>query len=330
VEVSGLPVVRLLPGLVEVAGRPFPLPSSLAILPDTVTGLTVTQAITFRLKLADSEEVGSTSVLPRPRQGPPRALPPPRPRLRPGEAALLKCRCGHEVASQQVSRVLPLPSTGWQAGADGWYCCSKPKTPQPPSLLPRPEDVLYSPHSLLLRTSSLLSPPSTNSQLLCSSCEAVLGRVEGEVVHLWAHTITVAREEGEVGVLEGVESARDVFVVMVNTAVAESVELMPRVAVRAGAAKGAAAALLLWVVDRGLALVRGQVDRPAARATVLKVLFKEVEAVEESVVVLEMPAEVMAAGLEVLEESTRSFPESMRRVQGHTVGHLPSLAPGND
>ena len=149
-------------------------------------------------------------------------------------------------------------------------------------------------------------------------------------MHLWAHTITVAREEGEVGVLEGVESARDVFVVMVNTAVAESVELMPRVAVRAGAAKGAAAALLLWVVDRGLALVRGQVDRPAARATVLKVLFKEVEAVEESVVVLEMPAEVLAAGLEVLEESTKAFPESMSRVQGHTVGHLPSLAPGND
>ena len=58
---SGLPVVRLLPGLVEVAGHPFPLPPSLAILPDSATGLAVTQttsqAVSFRLKLADGKEV---------------------------------------------------------------------------------------------------------------------------------------------------------------------------------------------------------------------------------------------------------------------------------
>ena len=84
---------------------------------------------------------------------------------------------------------------------------------------------------------------------------------------------------------------------------------------------------MLWAMDKELLLFKGTRGQLAQKSTVIKMLFnQQSEAADDSLTVLTVSDEVLEAGLELLEESTRDFPDSVKLANSFRVGYLPSLA----
>ena len=83
-------------------------------------------------------------------------------------------------------------------------------------------------------------------------------------------------------------------------------------------------------MDKELLLFRGTQGQLAQKSTVIKMLFKQLtEAAADSLTVLTVSDDVLKAGLELLEESTSDFPDSVKLANSFRVGYLPSLARGS-
>jgi len=310
--------------LVEVESIGFPLPPTISLLPQSASSFSLSSAITFRVKLVDSSEVGNTCLLPLPLLVLPRNLGSPQINAKIGQEIIISCRCGNILSNcLTLVRVLPLPSHNWDSGASEWYCCSgrQKKTPE---LRPQGGDLFYSPYSIVISSHQLASFPSPiSSQLLCSGCSKELGEVEEkrESATLWADAILISSpslETSGVPPIQGISTPEDLFMAIVNLMVSQSPELMPKVVVKSRSISG----LLLWVVDKNLRLLKGSQDKVAEEQTVLKILFKELtmeDGHSNSVVV---PKEVVESGYKLLEDSVRHFPASMRSAQGFSMGHI--------
>ena len=84
---------------------------------------------------------------------------------------------------------------------------------------------------------------------------------------------------------------------------------------------------LLWAMDKELTLLKGTQGKLALKSTVIKMLIKQQsDAADDSLTVLAVSDDVLKAGLELLEESTRDFPDSVKLANSFRVGYLPSLA----
>jgi len=317
--------VNVSSSLVEVEGILLPLPPTIHLLPQSASSFSSsTSAITFRVKLADSSEVGNTCLLPLPLLVLPRNLSSPQINAKIGQEIIISCRCGNILSKcLTLVRVLPLPSHNWDSGASDWYCCSgrQKKTPE---LRPQDEDLFYSPYSIVISSHQLASPPSsTSSLLLCSGCNKELGEVEKEKesATLWAHAILISSPSSEpnfVPPIQGISTSEDLFMAMVNLMVSQSPELMPKVVVKSRSVSG----LLVWVVDKNLRLLKGSQDKVAEEQTVLKILFKELITEDSHSNSVMVPDDVIESGHKLLEDSTRHFPDSMRSAQGFAMGHI--------
>lgn len=316
--------VNVSSSLVEVEGISFPLPATIRVLPQSASSFSSSSAITFRVKLADSSEVGNTCLLPLPLLVLPRNLGSPQINAKIGQEIIISCRCGNILSNcLTLVRVLPLPSHNWDSGASEWYCCSgrQKKTPE---LRPQGGDLFYSPYSIVISSHQLASPPSsTSSLLLCSGCNKELGEVEEEreSATLWADAILISSpslETHSVPPIQGISTSEDLFMAMVNLMVSQSPELMPKVVVKSRSISG----LLLWVVDKNLRLLKGSQDKVAEEQTVLKILFKELTMEDGHSSSVMVPKEVVESGYKLLEDSTRHFPGSMRSAQGFSIGHI--------
>jgi len=311
--------------LVEVEGTSFSLPPNIHLLPQSTSSFSSSSsAITFRVKLADSSEVGNTSLLPLPLLVLPRNLSSPQINARVGQEIIISCRCGNILSKcLTLARVLPLPSHNWDSGASEWYCCSgrQKKTPE---LRPQGGDLFYSPYSIVISSHQLASPSSsTSSLLLCSGCNKELGDVEREKesATLWAHAILISSpslETNGVPPIQDISTPEDLFVALVNLMVSQSPELMLKLVVKSRSIPG----LLLWVVDKNLRLLKGSKDKVAEEQTVLKILFKQLTTEDSQSNSVMVPDEVMGSGFKLLEGSTLNFPDSMKSAQGFLIGHI--------
>ena len=128
---------------------------------------------------------------------------------------------------------------------------------------------------------------------------------------------------------------------MVNQFLGESLGLMPKViqtllllfscsSLQVVVTNRRGDSYLLWAMDKELLLFRGTQGQLAQRSTVIKMLFKQQsEAAADSLTVLTVSDDVLKAGLELLEESTSDFPDSVKLANSFRVGYLPSLARGS-
>ena len=128
---------------------------------------------------------------------------------------------------------------------------------------------------------------------------------------------------------------------MVNQFLGESLGLMPKViqalpllfsysSLQVVITNRRGDSYLLWAMDKELLLFRGIQGQLAQRSTVIKMLFKQQsEAAADSLTVLTVSDDVLKAGLELLEESTSDFPDSVKLANSFRVGYLPSLARGS-
>ena len=126
--------------------------------------------------------------------------------------------------------------------------------------------------------------------------------------------------ESTIGVppLQDVSSPEDLFLALVNTMVSQNPELMPKVMLKGRQLPG----LLLWVVDKNLKLLKGSQDKVAEELTVLKILYKDLPKEDSQSSSFVVPDEVIEAGLQLLQESTNYFLDSMKSTQGFLIGHI--------
>jgi len=211
----------------------------------------------------------------------------PKPRVDIGKCYKISCnKCETQLARLEVERVLPLPSSDWNQLASNWFCCSTRKHVQKglntAKLNARKGDLIYGIANFLISKDIILENAvimySDKNLARCSSCSAELGLFSDESIFLWYYSVQISSlpVPGHISSTPGhisnstlpriitsspvpehiylnsmITSARENFIVILESKLADTNEKMPRIKLKTHVRKSSEY-LKVWILDKDL------------------------------------------------------------------------------
>ena len=260
-----------------------------------------------------------------------------RPRLTKGQLYNIVCKCGKVIGSICPDRILPLPSLGWRSHGLEWFCCVKHSAWEVPKES-QGRDILYNAFSVSIKDSNILQAACAFQlcdlktrivMVKCLVCERDLGDMdEHGMASLWSHNIafsavspdTTGTDHDQVLCDPNVRSASDCFKRVIRAYVREKIEKMPKFVIRNRKGDG----YLMWAFDSNLTVLTGDQEAGIKDSGVMKILFKTVgqEDQGENIDTLFLSDELYEAGVEDMEQSTNSLPQSFRFINGYQCAYI--------
>ncbi len=250
----------------------------------------------------------------------------------------LRCsNCQNLISRVNLERFLPLPASDWRQGTRDWFCAcshtstldqackggSDEKSPMIANrrvhqerLGPRESDLLYSHCQILLHSKHLPS-------LSCQSCQNKLGDRDekDDFVQLWHHSVILGIEAklDENPVTTSSSSALlETFLLCVGGICADHDWIPLKIRLRCNNDQ-----LLLWMLEPNLHVLKMNSNEMEEEFLGLMKVMHTTEPYQDSVdQELNVPSDVIAAGVGHLQENSAMIPPGQRRDSNFYISYI--------
>ncbi|XP_064648194.1 E3 ubiquitin-protein ligase E3D-like [Lineus longissimus] len=263
----------------------------------------------------------------------------------------VSCRnCGKKlfVRDRPFSKVLPLPSDGWQEVAENWFCHKeKDDVPEISRLQPRQDEILIGETDFYMALNKSVSHcfrlKENSGDLVCDRCARVIGAgykdhdILFAEVYIHSVIVTSSKENEEKTTISSL-TTNQYCDVLFSRLLLDQAQVFTsfRFIVESKVGGKFKPFILVWLMDQQAYLGTPDVDTSAKEVVfvpVVKLLYQgciggrnketaELWSRDMTVHSIELPSSLCLKVLSSLIEATKQVPPSLRYLNGFHVGHL--------